>query len=270
MVFHQDEEHRVDGAGAGAGTRQRGRGGRTRRRCRGCLRGRGGAGGGRGGGRLHGGGRGGRGRRRGLSRRARRGRDGGARGRGGGRLAGGGRGDRGRRRILSRRGTSGGGRRRSRGGGRRLSRGCGRTRGGGGGRTARGAGGRGGDIAGGCRGALICYTHAASADLAWTAADAAVTLLASGDVQYAVSAYRKAGGEVPPKFQLAGNQGARHDRARVVNRCPQAYFALKAGTAFPPGSDLRPRLRQPNFDGNGSAGSAYRNRRSTDYDRFVG
>src|SRR5207249_3004971 len=175
MVFHQDEEHRVDGAGAGAGPRQRGRGGRTRRRCRGCLRGRGGAG-----------------------------------------------------------------------------------------------GGRGGAIAGGCRGALICYTHAASADLAWTAADAALTLLASGDVQYAVSAYRKAGGEVPPKFQLAGNQGARHDRARVVNRCPQAYFALKAGTAFPPGSDLRPRLRQPNFDGNGSAGSAYRNRRSTDYDRFVG
>src|SRR6266550_1079213 len=235
MVFHQDEEHRVDGAGAGAGPRQRGRGGRTRRRCRGCLRGRGGAGGGRGGGRLHGGGRGGR-----------------------------------RRRILSRRGASGGGRRRSRGGGRRLSRGCGRTRGGGGGRTARGAGGRGGDIAGGCRGALICYTHAASADLAWTAADAALTLLVSGDVQYAVSAYRKAGGEVPPKFQLAGNQGARHDRARVVNRCPQAYFALKAGTAFPPGSDLRPRLRQPNFDGNGSAGSAYRNRRPTDYDRFVG
>src|SRR5438034_384043 len=175
MVFHQDEEHRVDGAGAGAGPRQRGRGGRTRRRCRGCSRGRGGAG-----------------------------------------------------------------------------------------------GGRGGDIAGGCRGALICYTHAASADLAWTAADAAVTLLASGNVQYAVSAYRKAGGEVPPKFQLAGNQGAPHDRARVVNRCPQAYFALKAGTAFPPGSDLRPRLRQPNFDGNGSAGSAYRNRRPTDYDRFVG
>src|SRR5438874_248449 len=130
--------------------------------------------------------------------------------------------------------------------------------------------GRGGRTRGGCRGALICYTHAASADLAWTAADAALTLLVSGDVQYAVSAYRKAGGEVPPKFQLAGNQGARHDRARVVNRCPQAYFALKAGTAFPPGSDLRPRLRQPNFDGNGSAGSAYRNRRPTDYDRFVG
>src|SRR5207247_2148549 len=210
MVFHQDEEHRVYGAGAGAGPRQRGRGGRTRRRCRGCSRGRGGAGGGRGGGRLHGGGRGGRGRRRGLCRRrARRGR-------------------------------------------------------------GAGGGGRGGAIAGGWRGALICCAHAASADLAWTAADAAVTLLASGNVQYAVSAYRKAGGEVPPKFQLAGNQGAPHDRARVVNRCPQAYFALKAGTAFPPGSDLRPRLRQPNFDGNGSAGSAYRNRRPTDYDRFVG
>ena len=51
-------------------------------------------------------------------------------------------------------------------------------------------------MAGGCRGALNCYTHAACADLAGTAADAAITLLASGDVQYAVSAYRKAGSEV--------------------------------------------------------------------------
>src|SRR3989442_966222 len=84
--------------------------------------------------------------------------------------------------------------------------------GGGGGGPGGGGGGGGGDMAGGCV-ALFRPTPAAWAALGGPAAVAAITLLARGDVQFAVSAYQRGGGEVFLKRYLADNRGARHDRA---------------------------------------------------------